>query len=125
MVSHKPETNDEVGIADTECPGHAPELLSVGVIGLPDPPVVGGTGDTERIVDFLRIDIPVEKVAEQRFQLPTILVRSWHSHRVDGSLNSGQLFAPCGMTVLNRHICPISGTLICWSTTCAVLRLVP
>ena len=90
MASHKPKTNDEVGIADTKRPGHAPQLLSVGVIGLPDAPVVGATGDPERIVDLLRIDIPVEKVAEQRVQLPAVLVRSRHSRRIDGSANSGQ-----------------------------------
>ncbi len=66
------------------------QLLGVRIVGFLDAPVVRATGRAKGVVDGLGVDVAVEQVIEQGFELPAVLIGAWHAYTIDGLPAFGQ-----------------------------------
>ena len=78
LTTHQAESDLQVGIAEREPVGDTPKFFGVWIVVFLDSPVIGTAGDAQRIVDVLGIDLSVEEVVEQRFELSAVLIGAGH-----------------------------------------------
>ena len=74
LLGHQTEPDLQVGVAQTEPICHSAKLFRVRIVDFLDAPVVRAARCPERVVDFLRLDVAVQEVIKQGFQLSAVLV---------------------------------------------------
>ena len=79
LTAHQPEPDLKIWVAQLEAVGHLSEFLGVGIVALFDATVIRAAGNPEGRIDRLGVDISVEKIVEQRFELSAVLIGAWHA----------------------------------------------